>query len=58
MRSIYRLVQRVFLADNPGIWMDHCHNLPHVTEDLVAPVMYEHVTTPYVVGGEINNQPE
>jgi FtsP/CotA-like multicopper oxidase with cupredoxin domain len=18
-----------FLADNPGIWIDHCHNLPH-----------------------------
>ena len=18
-----------FVADNPGIWMDHCHNLPH-----------------------------
>jgi FtsP/CotA-like multicopper oxidase with cupredoxin domain len=21
-----------FVADNPGIWMDHCHNLPHAAE--------------------------
>ena len=21
-----------FRADNPGIWMDHCHNLPHAAE--------------------------
>ena len=25
-----------FLADNPGVWMDHCHNLPHAVEGLVA----------------------
>jgi FtsP/CotA-like multicopper oxidase with cupredoxin domain len=39
-----------FLADNPGIWMDHCHNLPHAVEGLVAHLMYEGVTTPYRVG--------
>ena len=48
----------MFVADNPGIWMDHCHNLPHVSEGLVAHLMYEGVTTPYLVGGEIDNQPE
>lgn len=21
-----------FLVDNPGIWMDHCHNLPHAAQ--------------------------
>ena len=25
-----------FVADNPGIWADHCHNLPHAAEGLVA----------------------
>ena len=47
-----------FVADNPGIWMDHCHNLPHATEGLLAHLMYEGVTTPYEVGGEVDNSPE
>ncbi len=25
-----------FVADNPGVWMDHCHNLPHAAEGLTA----------------------
>jgi len=48
----------LFRADNPGIWMDHCHNLTHAAEGLVAHLMYEGVTTPYVVGGKADNQPE
>lgn len=47
-----------FLADNPGVWMDHCHNLPHAAEGLVAHLMYEGVTVPYTVGGTAANQPE
>ena len=47
-----------FLADNPGVWMDHCHNLPHAAEGLVAHLMYDGVTTPYVVGGDAANEPE
>lgn len=47
-----------FVADNPGIWMDHCHNLPHAAEGLVAHVMYDGVTTPYVLGGDARNEPE
>lgn len=45
-----------FRADNPGIWMDHCHNLPHATEGLVAHLMYQGVTTPYRMGDR--NRPE
>ncbi|QYN40176.1 multicopper oxidase family protein [Pseudonocardia sp. DSM 110487] len=45
-----------FVADNPGIWIDHCHNLPHAVEGLVAHLMYEGVTTPYRIGGP--NTPE
>jgi FtsP/CotA-like multicopper oxidase with cupredoxin domain len=47
-----------FVADNPGIWMDHCHNLPHATEGLVAHLVYEGVTTPFTVGETAGNQPE
>ncbi|MBN6058408.1 multicopper oxidase family protein, partial [Nonomuraea sp. RK-328] len=47
-----------FVADNPGIWMDHCHNLPHAAEGLVAHLMYEGVTTPFTVGGPSANEPE
>ncbi len=47
-----------FLADNPGIWMDHCHNLPHAAQGLVAHLMYAGVTEPYRVGGGKHNQPE
>lgn len=47
-----------FVADNPGIWMDHCHNLPHAAQGLVAHLMYEGVTEPYLVGGDTANQPE
>jgi FtsP/CotA-like multicopper oxidase with cupredoxin domain len=47
-----------FVADNPGIWMDHCHNLPHAAEGLVAHLMYEGVTTPFTTGGTAGNQPE
>ena len=39
-----------FVADNPGLWMDHCHNLKHATEGLVTHLMYEGVTTPYELG--------
>lgn len=47
-----------FLADNPGIWSDHCHTLPHAVDGLVAHVMYEGVTTPFTIGGASGNRPE
>ena len=47
-----------FVADNPGIWMDHCHNLPHAKDGLMAHVMYDGVTTPYLLGRGSGNEPE
>jgi FtsP/CotA-like multicopper oxidase with cupredoxin domain len=47
-----------FLADNPGVWMDHCHNLPHAAQGLVAHLMYAGVTEPFTVGGKAGNEPE
>ncbi|MEV4532714.1 multicopper oxidase family protein [Asanoa sp. NPDC049518] len=47
-----------FRADNPGIWMDHCHNLPHAADGMVAHLAYEGYTTPYLIGGRAKNEPE
>ena len=47
-----------FRADNPGIWMDHCHNLGHAAAGLTMHVVYEGVTTPFRVGGKDHNAPE
>jgi len=47
-----------FRADNPGIWMDHCHNLPHAADGMIAHLAYEGYTTPYVIGGTADNEPE
>ena len=47
-----------FRADNPGIWMDHCHNLNHSADGLVAHLMYTGVSEPFLVGGPAGNTPE
>ena len=47
-----------FIAENPGIWTDHCHTLQHAVEGLVAHVMYDGVTTPFMINGSAGNQPE
>jgi len=47
-----------FRADNPGIWMDHCHNLRHAAAGLTMHLAYAGVTTPYRVGGTAHNHPE
>ncbi|HEU4568518.1 MAG TPA: multicopper oxidase family protein [Marmoricola sp.] len=47
-----------FVADNPGVWMDHCHNLKHAAQGLVTHLMYAGVTEPFRVGGEAGNEPE
>jgi FtsP/CotA-like multicopper oxidase with cupredoxin domain len=47
-----------FLADNPGIWVDHCHNLKHAADGLLAHLAYTEVTMPFQVGGKAGNQPE
>jgi FtsP/CotA-like multicopper oxidase with cupredoxin domain len=47
-----------FRADNPGIWMDHCHNLSHAAAGLTMHVAYEGVATPFRIGGAAHNHPE
>ncbi|WP_109509436.1 multicopper oxidase family protein [Nocardioides speluncae] len=33
-----------FRADNPGIWMNHCHNLPHAHQGMMLRLVYDGVT--------------
>jgi len=47
-----------FRADNPGIWMDHCHNLTHAAVGMSMHLMYEGVDTPYTIGSHSVNHPE
>ena len=47
-----------FVADNPGLWMDHCHNLKHAAQGMIAHLMYEGFDTPYRIAGPADNQPE
>lgn len=47
-----------FYADNPGLWMDHCHNLQHASVGMILHLMYEGITTPYMIGEDTGNMPE
>jgi FtsP/CotA-like multicopper oxidase with cupredoxin domain len=47
-----------FIADNPGLWMEHCHNLEHAALGMSMMVNYEGITTPYRVGVAAGNLPD
>ncbi|MHA6481957.1 multicopper oxidase family protein [Paenibacillus sp. strain BS8-2] len=47
-----------FLADNPGLWMDHCHNLQHAAAGMTMHLMYDGFTSPFEIGEEADNHPE
>jgi FtsP/CotA-like multicopper oxidase with cupredoxin domain len=47
-----------FEANNPGLWMDHCHNLDHAATGMVMHLAYRNVTTPFKMGGHSGNHPE
>ncbi|SCL21969.1 multicopper oxidase family protein [Micromonospora inyonensis] len=36
-----------FRATNPGIWMNHCHNLRHQDQGMMLQLVYDGVSTPY-----------
>lgn len=36
-----------FRADNPGIWMNHCHNLDHAKQGMALHLSYEGVGSPH-----------
>ncbi|CAA9373170.1 MAG: Multicopper oxidase [uncultured Propionibacteriaceae bacterium] len=45
-------------ADNPGIWMNHCHNLEHATSGMMFHLAYAGVSTPFTHGPGSPNVPE
>ncbi|TYP71905.1 multicopper oxidase family protein [Paenibacillus methanolicus] len=45
-------------ADNPGLWMMHCHNLMHASMGMSMMFNYEGVSTPYRVGTKSGNLPD
>jgi FtsP/CotA-like multicopper oxidase with cupredoxin domain len=47
-----------FKADNPGIWMLHCHVLAHASAGMSMMVNYEGIYTPYTMGTQSGNIPE
>ncbi|GAB3150578.1 multicopper oxidase family protein [Microbispora hainanensis] len=36
-----------FRADNPGLWMNHCHNLSHADLGMMLHLAYQGVTSPF-----------
>jgi FtsP/CotA-like multicopper oxidase with cupredoxin domain len=47
-----------FLADNPGVWMFHCHVLLHAGMGMTTSVNYVGYSTPYEMGTRSGNMPE
>ena len=47
-----------FVADNPGEWMFHCHDLHHASAGMVTEVKYTDYKSDYVPNPNIPNKPE
>lgn len=47
-----------FVANNPGLWMFHCHVLVHAEFGMSGMVVYQGVVTPYEIGSRSSNKPE
>jgi len=47
-----------FVANNPGLWMDHCHNLEHAALGMSMHLAYENVYSPFEIGDKSGNHPE
>jgi FtsP/CotA-like multicopper oxidase with cupredoxin domain len=45
-------------AENPGLWMLHCHNLEHAAQGFMTHLVYDGVSTPFLVGDDSGNEPE
>lgn len=47
-----------FVANNPGEWMFHCHDLHHASAGMVTEVKYTDYKSDYVPNPNIHNMPE
>ncbi|MFD1937647.1 multicopper oxidase family protein [Nonomuraea mangrovi] len=43
-------------ADNPGVWLSHCHELSHAAEGMTLHLAYEGVRSPFTL--DAHNHPE
>lgn len=48
----------MFVADNPGDWVFHCHDLVHAGNGMVTVLTYKGFYSPFELDGMFNNQPE
>ena len=46
------------VANNPGEWMFHCHDLHHASAGMVTEVKYKEFKSDYVPNPNIPNKPE
>ena len=46
-----------FVANNPGLWMLHCHFLVHDAQGMDMMVVYPNIYTPYFIGTGSGNNP-
>ena len=51
-------VDIAFVANNPGLWMLHCHMLAHAYDGMDMAVNYQGISTPYRVGSQSGNFPD
>jgi FtsP/CotA-like multicopper oxidase with cupredoxin domain len=51
-------VDVAFAADNPGVWMFHCHVLLHAAMGMTTSVNYVGYSTPFEMGTDSGNLPE
>ncbi|MED1201833.1 multicopper oxidase family protein [Heyndrickxia acidicola] len=58
MVNPHESVDIAFVANNPGLWMLHCHMLGHAYNGMDMAVDYQGVTTPYRVGSASGNFPD
>lgn len=47
-----------FYANNPGLWMIHCHNLFHANHGMDMMLVYPNISTPYTIGNASGNFPD
>jgi FtsP/CotA-like multicopper oxidase with cupredoxin domain len=51
-------VDVAFAANNPGVWMFHCHVLLHAGMGMTTSVNYSGYSTPFEMGTDSGNMPE
>jgi FtsP/CotA-like multicopper oxidase with cupredoxin domain len=54
----HQTVDVAFAADNPGIWMLHCHVPLHAAMGMSMTIDYAGITTPFTMGSRSGNIPE